>query len=54
MSKKKNQVTRREALRLMGAAGATALVAGSVNSALSKLICAGRSNQHESGDGCVI
>ncbi|MBS1790939.1 MAG: hypothetical protein JST85_24720 [Acidobacteria bacterium] len=34
MSKKKNQFTRREALRLMGAAGATALAVGGSNSAL--------------------
>lgn len=35
MSKKKNQFSRREALRLMGAAGATAVFAGSRQSALS-------------------
>ena len=35
MSKKKNQVSRREALRLMGAAGATALAVGGNNSALN-------------------
>lgn len=34
MSKKKNQFTRREALRLMGAAGATVLAVGGNNSAL--------------------
>jgi uncharacterized protein (TIGR03437 family) len=34
MSKKKNQVSRREALRLLGSAGATAIVAGSGHGAL--------------------
>lgn len=34
MSKKKNQVSRREALRLLGAAGATAIAVGGSNSAL--------------------
>lgn len=35
MSKKKNQITRRKALQLMGAAGATALVAGGSDSFLN-------------------